>query len=41
MKKQVKKRQKNVTFEGEIVKNGGSVGKLYFNSDGGMQVGGG
>ena len=33
-----KNRRKTVIFESEITQNGGSVGNLYFNWNGGMRV---
>jgi len=41
MKKQPKKSRKTVIFEPKNLQNGGSLAKLYFNSNGGMWVGGG
>lgn len=39
MKKYRKTGEKTVIFESEMSQNGGSVGNLYFNSNGGMRVG--
>lgn len=40
MKKQPKKVRKTVIFEPRKCENRGSVAKLYYNSNGGMRVGG-
>ena len=40
MKKQPKKAGKTVIFDSKNVRKGGSVAKLYYNSNGGMRVGG-
>jgi len=41
VKKQPKKARKTIIFEPKKCGNGDSVAKLYFNSNGGMRVGGG
>ncbi|MEB5470280.1 hypothetical protein U8M33_17310 [Virgibacillus pantothenticus] len=40
MKKRVEKRGKTANFDQKKCENGCSVGNLYFNSNGGMRVGG-
>ena len=41
MKKQPKKARKTTDFNPKLDKNEGSVAKLYYDTDGGMRVGGG
>ena len=40
MKKQPKKARKTTDFNPKLDKNEGSVAKLYYDTDGGMRVGG-
>ncbi len=40
MKKQPKKARKTTDFNPKLDKNEGSVAKLYYDSNGGMRVGG-
>jgi hypothetical protein len=41
MKKRPKKARKTIISEPKILQNGGSLAKLYSDTDGGMRVGGG